>query len=67
MKVNLNDRDITLPEQKFNLRQFLAQQQITGKCFAVAVNGQFVPRSQYDQFDINGGAKIDIVMPMQGG
>jgi len=35
--------------------------------FAVAVNGEFVPRRQYPQVQLNGGEKLEILTPRQGG
>ena len=37
------------------------------KKIAVAVNGEFVPRSQYASHAVNQGECIDIVAPVQGG
>jgi sulfur carrier protein len=37
------------------------------KKIAVAVNGEFVPRSQYASRTVNDGESIDIVAPVQGG
>jgi sulfur carrier protein len=34
---------------------------------AVAINGEFVPRSTYSQREILAGDKIDIVKPVGGG
>ena len=34
---------------------------------AVAVNGEFVPRSSYDTQTLRDGDEIEIVAPMQGG
>lgn len=35
--------------------------------FAVAINGEFVPRSLYDSTVINQGDQLDIVSPVGGG
>lgn len=35
--------------------------------YAVAVNGQFVPRHRYPEFQINDGDRIDVVVPVSGG
>ncbi|MCU4674999.1 sulfur carrier protein ThiS [Catenovulum sp. 2E275] len=35
--------------------------------FALAVNGQFVPKSQHQAFVLNEGDMIDILSPVQGG
>jgi sulfur carrier protein len=37
------------------------------KKIAVAVDGEFVPRSEYTHRAINDGAHLDIVAPVQGG
>ncbi len=34
---------------------------------AVAVNGDFVPRSQYPQFQLSAGDQVDVLAPVQGG
>jgi sulfur carrier protein len=38
-----------------------------GQSFAVAVEGEFVPREKYGSRIINEGEQIEIVAPMQGG
>ncbi len=35
--------------------------------FAVAIDGDFVPRHAYASFAINGGEHLEILTPMQGG
>lgn len=39
----------------------------TGGQFAVARNGEFVPKSQYDQTTLTEGDTLDIVIPVGGG
>lgn len=39
----------------------------TGDQFAVARNGEFVPKSQYDQTTLSDGDTLDIVTPVGGG
>ena len=34
---------------------------------AVAINGDFVPRSQYGGLRLNAGDKVDVLAPVQGG
>lgn len=34
---------------------------------AVAVNGDFVPRSRYGEYQLSGGDKVDVLAPVQGG
>ncbi|ABC27058.1 thiamine biosynthesis protein ThiS [Hahella chejuensis KCTC 2396] len=38
-----------------------------GVGFAVAINGEFVPRSAYTQTAVNPGDMIDVVAPVAGG
>ena len=38
-----------------------------GAKVAVAVNGEFVPRSEYDRYLLSDNDCIDIVAPIQGG
>lgn len=35
--------------------------------FAIAINGEFIPRSQYDCTPLNNGDELDIVSPVGGG
>ena len=35
--------------------------------YAVAVNGEFVPRSQYDSLELQDGDTVDVVAPVGGG
>lgn len=35
--------------------------------YAVAVNGQFVPRHQYPSYTLQNGDQIDVVVPVSGG
>jgi len=43
------------------------QQNAIGEKFAAAVNGEFVPRSQYSSRLLNHGDLVDIVQPVGGG
>ena len=38
-----------------------------GKSVAVAMDGSFVPRGQYDETAVERGARLEILAPMQGG
>ncbi len=37
------------------------------KKIAVAINGDFVPRSQYSSLRLNTGDQVDVLAPVQGG
>ena len=38
-----------------------------GEKIAVAVNGDFVPRSQYSEHRLRDGDQLDVLAPVQGG
>lgn len=50
-----------------NLSEALTQLGYHGQHFAVAINDTFVPRSQYGTTELNGGERLEILSPMQGG
>ena len=52
------------------LDAFSSQQEnteLSAQGFVVAVNQNFVPRSEYQQFMISTGDKIEVLSPMAGG
>lgn len=67
IKISINNEPKTLNDT--SLAQALAQWQpsSTGAPFAVALNGDFVPRSQYGQVLLKDGDQLDIVSPVGGG
>jgi sulfur carrier protein len=57
-KKNLNARDIA---------SLLKEEGFEGKLVAIARNGEFVPRAEYANTNLQDGDEIEIVAPMQGG
>ncbi|GAB3376975.1 sulfur carrier protein ThiS [Spongiibacter taiwanensis] len=49
------------------LEKLLAQWGFTQEKVAVAVNGDFVPRSRYGEFQLTAGDEVDVLAPVQGG
>lgn len=49
------------------LEEALVELGFQGKHFAVAMNDVFVPRSQYRDTQLQGGERLEILSPMQGG
>jgi len=39
----------------------------TGKHFAVAIDGVFVPRGRYDEVRLRDGVRLEALSPIQGG
>ncbi|AMX02855.1 sulfur carrier protein ThiS [Microbulbifer thermotolerans] len=50
-----------------DLASLLQQMEYSGETFAVAVNGDFVPRSEYPRTQIQDGDTLDVVAPVVGG
>jgi sulfur carrier protein len=63
--VSLNDETVSLSEGAL-LSTLLEQQPLDG-AFAVAVNGEFVPRSLYNETSLAEGDQVDVVSPVGGG
>lgn len=66
MEVTINGQPKTF-EAPLNLYDILEQEELIGMMIAVAQNGTFVPKSQYETTSVNSGDSIEIVAPMQGG
>ena len=66
MNIILNGKQQTL-EPESTLQDLLETKGYADKIVAVAVNQNFVPKSNYDAHIITDGDTIEIVAPMQGG
>ncbi|MGH1377160.1 MAG: sulfur carrier protein ThiS [Alphaproteobacteria bacterium] len=66
MNIILNGNALTL-DKTINIHDFLSHEGYDGKLVAVALNGVFVPKSNYSEQLINENDKVEIVAPMQGG
>lgn len=69
--ISYNGEAIQCPDRQ-QLTELLAQQQATteskaNKPFAVAINGEFIPKSQYANTLIQANDNIDVVSPVTGG
>lgn len=70
MSENINifiNGKITTLSQSMTLAQALAEKGFVQNGFAVACNGDFVSRSQYETWQLQSQDVIEIVAPMQGG
>lgn len=50
-----------------SLAELLGQWGFEANKVAVAVNGDFVPRSSYGQRQLSAGDELDVLAPVQGG
>jgi len=66
MQLLVNGEPINLESDK-SLSDLLQQLGYSGETFAVALNGDFVPRATYEQTSLNAGDSLDIVAPVVGG
>lgn len=68
ISVNNEQKNLSTPQNLEQYLQSVAQPgQESAPAFAVALNGEFVPRSQYAQTMLNDGDALDIVSPVGGG
>ena len=66
LKITINGQPKSF-EAPLNLYDILEQEELIGMMIAVAQNGTFIPKPQYQTTSINDGDAIEIVAPMQGG
>ncbi|MFI2810630.1 MULTISPECIES: sulfur carrier protein ThiS [Microbulbifer] len=66
IKIQVNGETQPLPEER-NLDHFLLWLGYEGDTFAVALNGNFVPRGRYAETILNDGDALDVVAPVVGG
>jgi sulfur carrier protein len=66
LNVSLNGEALHLTET-IGLARLLEQQGYQTQKIAVAINGEFVPRSQYTETSINEGDKVDVIQAVGGG
>ncbi|MCA0894388.1 sulfur carrier protein ThiS [Microbulbifer agarilyticus] len=66
MQLLVNGENVKLNDGA-SVAALLQQLGYTGETFAVAVNGDFVPRATYDATTLSAGDQLDIVAPVVGG
>lgn len=64
--IHFNGDLIHLPPD-LTLAEALRTQGLSEGCFAVVLNRQVIPRSQYLTTSLNQNDRIEILLPMQGG
>ncbi len=66
ISIKINDKTISTPKAT-SVADALVNQGYHNTPFAVAINQQFIPKSQYAHTLLNDNDIMDIVSPMQGG
>ena len=64
MKIAINGKSV---ETQHRLLLDIVEEFGASGPYALAVNGDFVPKSQYPAFEVNPGDLVDIVSPIFGG
>ena len=67
MQITVNGKALTLAGGELTIARFLKLQGYYGETFAVALNGNFVPRASYAEVPLAEGDSLDIVAPVVGG
>lgn len=65
MDIMINGTSLTV-EDTLDLRELLQQQGFQGS-FALAINGEFVPKSDYASTPLHPGDALDVLTPISGG
>ena len=65
LSINGEKKSLELPE--LTVKYLLANLGYADVPVAIAVNNEFVPRTQFERYPVRDGQRIDILMPMQGG
>lgn len=68
ISISINNEQTELAEST-SLQSLITEKLNSNKDtpFAVALNGEFVPKSQYSETLLNNGDQLDIVSPVGGG
>lgn len=66
MQLLLNGETTEMPTE-LTARQLIERLELTGKRFALEVNGEIVPRSSYAERPLREGDKVEIVHAIGGG
>lgn len=64
--ISFNDEPLHI-DQHTRLSDLLAAQENLDEPYAVALNAEFVPRSQYQDILLSDGDSLDILSPVGGG
>lgn len=65
MNILLNDKSLQIFSS--SLLELLNKRTTRKQSYAVAVNDEFVPRSEYQTIVLNEGDRVELLIPMQGG
>jgi sulfur carrier protein len=66
LTISLNGEKVSLPEP-LTIIDLLAEKEYQNEKVALAINGSFVPRSQYGETIIHDNDEVDVIQAVGGG
>ena len=67
MQLTINGKARSFDIAQMNTAQLVEQLELVGKRLAIELNGEIVPRSQFEQTQLADGDKLEIVGAVGGG
>ncbi|HEY8567608.1 sulfur carrier protein ThiS [Microbulbifer sp.] len=67
MQIVVNGESLFIQHEQENIAGLLKQLGYSGETFAVALNGDFIPRAAYAETVLGSGDHLDVVAPVVGG
>jgi sulfur carrier protein len=67
MNIQINGKPLTLDGNSISLSDLLVKLTYTGNYFAVAINDNCIPRSQFENTQVKESDSIEILFPQAGG
>lgn len=67
MLLTINGKSRSFEAVNFSVAELVQQLELTGKRLAIELNGEIVPRSQFDATRLADGDKLEIVGAVGGG
>jgi len=67
MQLTINGRARSFELAQMNTAQLVEQLELVGKRLAIELNGEIVPRSQFEHTKLSDGDKLEIVGAVGGG
>jgi len=67
MQLTINGKARSFEENDFSVARLVQSLELTGKRLAIELNGEIVPRSQFEHTRLANGDKLEIVGAVGGG
>lgn len=67
LQLSINGEKKSVSLEQLTIQKLLCDLGYDAVPVAIAVNDEFVPKTQFERYPIRDGQRIDILMPMQGG